>query len=112
VSEVLSAVAVEREMVGREADGENARALLCSWAASREADAVRYPGGELTALGDDEKNWATLAAALREDGEDRVRGMSFTGIGTAGDVEENGLRGILSRIEERREGRNWATSIS
>jgi len=56
VSEVLSAVAVEREMVGREADGGNARALLCSWAASREADAVRYPGGELAALGDDEKN--------------------------------------------------------
>lgn len=39
VSEVVSAVAEDSEIVGKESDGVRARALFCSWAARSEADA-------------------------------------------------------------------------
>lgn len=40
VSDSLSAVAVERDIVGSDTLGENVRALFCSWVASRLAEAV------------------------------------------------------------------------
>jgi hypothetical protein len=75
-SDDVSAVAVEREIVGRDGDED----LFCSWAARRAFETV---------FGDDEKNWASfLPAALRDAEEDeRVRPLSGTAIGDEDGIE-------------------------
>jgi hypothetical protein len=76
-SDDVSAVAVEREIVGR--DGQED--LFCSWATRRAFETV---------FGDDEKNWASFlpAAALREAEEDeRVRPLLGTAIGDEDGIE-------------------------
>lgn len=72
VSGVVSAVAVDREMVGREMVDGVRRLLFCSWAARRAAEAERPDGEVLVDFGEDEKNWASFAA-VREVDDERFR---------------------------------------
>ena len=77
-SDDVSAVAVDKEMVGRDGDGEMSRALLCSWAARSEAEAVSWADSGELAFGEDEKNWAIFDAAVRE-AEDEERWRTAIG---------------------------------
>jgi hypothetical protein len=75
-SQDVSAVAVDKEMVGR--DAEMSLPLLCSCAARSEAEAVSWADSGVLAFGEDEKKWAILEAAVRE-AEDEERWRTAIG---------------------------------